>query len=432
MKIAWFTPFSKESAIGLYSKIACEALSKYCDIEIYSPNDRFRETFLSVQPLDSLNISKLNQFDAVIYNMGNFYPYHAEIFDISKQVPGIFILHDLSMLDFMYGYFTAYKNDIAGLHATLKQLYSEPDATMILNAACNSETWKCVDFIKYNAIEWITENARGAIVHSRYHLNCLKKHYSGFSAMAYFPYAQEKGISPAILQERRDGKIELLTVGHVNPNKQIAQVLDAIGTNSQIRDRIHYNVVGGLGNQEYCNYLQRKIQKYHLEDVVCLNGYATDEELECYYQNADVLINLRNPAIEGASWSLVEQMWRGKPIMVTDIGFYAEMPNDCVYKISPEPEIEIKSIQNVILSLLNDRTRLGKTGKNAQIYAQERFSPEQYVKTIVPYLQNYQYIASEEDLIDDVIHEFSIMKLYGYTELYKQYANDIAQLFSQI
>ena len=36
MRIAWFTPFEKESAIGKYSKHACEALSKVADVEIFA------------------------------------------------------------------------------------------------------------------------------------------------------------------------------------------------------------------------------------------------------------------------------------------------------------------------------------------------------------------------------------------------------------
>ena len=71
-----------------------------------------------------------------------------------------------------------------------------------------------------------------------------------------------------------------------------------------------------------------------------LIGYVDDNTLAAYYRDADVLCNLRNPALEGASWSLVEQMSLGKPIIVSDNGFYSEIPGECVFKISLENEEE--------------------------------------------------------------------------------------------
>lgn len=431
MRIAWFTPFSNDSAIGLYSKIACEALSKYHEIQIFSPGNEFRNTFIPVFSIDSVKSYDLKKFDILIYNIGNYYPYHAQILDISKENPGIYILHDLAMLDFMVGYYVHYKNDVSLLYDTLKNLYSTEETDMLLHAANNAQKWNNIDFIKYNAIDWVIENARGIIVHSNYHLSHIKKYYSGLSEVIYFPYSQEQTIEKHEEHKKTNNKIELLTVGCVNPNKRVAQVIEAIGCNREICEHVHYTVAGGLGNQEYSNNLRELIKKYNLENVVHLNGFTPDEQLDEYYKQADILINLRNPAVEGASWSLVEQMWRGKPVMVTDTGFYAEMPDDCVYKISDNPVKEVETIQNVLLTLMKDSTNLRDTGLRAQAYSHKQFSIEQYVQAMESYLLRYQKIAPIEELVDDVIHEFNIMKLYGYNDFYKQYADDIEYLFTK-
>ena len=38
MKIAWFTPFAKESAIGYYSKLATEAIHNSYEVDIWVSN----------------------------------------------------------------------------------------------------------------------------------------------------------------------------------------------------------------------------------------------------------------------------------------------------------------------------------------------------------------------------------------------------------
>lgn len=50
MKIAWFTPFAKQSAIGYYSKLATEAIQKQYDVDIWVSN----------RDGDDLYFSKLN------------------------------------------------------------------------------------------------------------------------------------------------------------------------------------------------------------------------------------------------------------------------------------------------------------------------------------------------------------------------------------
>ena len=103
MKIAWFTPFYLQSAIGQVSKLVCEELHKDYELDIYTFNHK--ESISSSLPVIRYNSSNidfrsLDHYDYVIYNMGNFAGNHKEIWEVMCQYPGILVLHDQLMQNF--------------------------------------------------------------------------------------------------------------------------------------------------------------------------------------------------------------------------------------------------------------------------------------------------------------------------------------------
>ena len=62
--------------------------------------------------------------------------------------------------------------------------------------------------------------------------------------------------------------------------------------------------------------------------------------LQDYLRDADVIASLRWPALEGASASAIEGMLAGKPVIVTDVGFYQTLADSCVLKVRSEHMVE--------------------------------------------------------------------------------------------
>ena len=138
MKIAWFTPFHKSSAIGKFSKYATLALSEYMNTQQVEPTqqvgrvdiltfekDELHSTDLNVVYYDKDNIhSLLNDYDLCIYNMGDNIRFHAPIFDVLLLRRGIVIAHDLCIHNFVRGYYTIYDtSDEFKYYDILKKLY---------------------------------------------------------------------------------------------------------------------------------------------------------------------------------------------------------------------------------------------------------------------------------------------------------------------
>src|SRR5882757_5557423 len=101
MKIAWFSPFSRKSAIARFSEGVVSELAKLAEVDLCCfDTGESREMSGLIRRFDSaaeIDDRTLSCYDLVIYNFGNYLPYHREIYLTSQRWPGLCILHDFVM-----------------------------------------------------------------------------------------------------------------------------------------------------------------------------------------------------------------------------------------------------------------------------------------------------------------------------------------------
>lgn len=409
MKIAWFTPFSKESAIGYYSKLATEAIKEDYEIIIWvsvRDGENLLDSPMNIIRYDvNENLEELTKYDLIIYNFGNCYEYHIDIYKVSQLYNGILILHDVVMHNFFMGVWLLDENNQNGYIDYLGERYGDAVKKMAISSFCGQivppfwETDKCAE---YPFIEKTIQNAKGIIVHSKYHYNIINHYFGGIMAEIEFPFLHKRGIQS--FNKNRDTKrIKLLTYGQVNRNKCIDQVIKAIGTSEILINKIEYDIIGSLRNTNYVEDLRKLISYYGLEQQVNLLGYKNDNELDKYIENADVMINLRSPAFEGASWSLLEQMSKEKLIVVTDTGCYSEIPDDCIIKIKQGYEVE--QIQKLLLNVDSNYDMVKSYGQNAKRIAVNKYNIENYKCKFNQFVQCFKEEQPLEMVIAKVIEE---------------------------
>src|SRR5262245_55962767 len=102
MKIAWFTPYNPRSAIGDYGHAIVGALrGSGTEAVVYAaePDMDPRPSDLPVVRVpsepDAGFLATLDRFDALVYNFGDYMPYHRTIYDDALRRPGIVVLHDV-------------------------------------------------------------------------------------------------------------------------------------------------------------------------------------------------------------------------------------------------------------------------------------------------------------------------------------------------
>lgn len=427
MKVAWFTPFTKKSAIGEYSKYAAEELSKYLDVDILVfETENLYETNLHVIIYTQDNIkSIILDYDLCIYNMGNYHPFHASIFEVMKLRRGIIISHDLCLHDFFFGYYSHFVSNINMYKYSINKLYGKENAEKIFQATANVKQWASLDHSIYHMSQLLFPYCEGFFVHSKYHRFKLESLFAGPINNAWLPIPNK---NESVINERSNKmKFNLLTVGYVNPNKRIRSTIETIGKNKRLCENVHFICVGSLENNEYAKELSQVICDYKLESIVKLIGYVGNDKLLAYYNDADIIINLRYPALEGGSWSLAEQMQMGKIIIVSNTGVYSEIPDNCVIKIDPNNEIE--DLTNSLLDIIDNPEKFKQYGSNAKKFAEEEFSPSLYAKKLYDFIQHIVFLRPLNSLIDLIAQELRSFRVQSEISICSAISDEIESLF---
>ena len=109
-------------------------------------------------------------------------------------------------------------------------------------------------------------------------------------------------------------------------------------------------------------------------------GEVDDTELAKAVAEADVVSCLRWPTLEAASGSAIEAMLHGKPIIVSDAGFYKTIPDSCALKIDPgKEEFEVQLHLETLLGNVGMRMSLGSEAKR---WAAATFTVENYAQNL--------------------------------------------------
>jgi len=395
MKIAWFTPFCTSSAIGRVGNVVTTALSRDsdCKVDIWThQHENLQLTGLKVRHFDSASVSPrdLAGYDHLIYNFGNYLPYHLPILEVAQRHPGIVILHDYCMHHFFAGYYLTH------LHSTAKYLDAVEDLYGSVGyhkaAQClkgGSPLHESADVVDYPFWEPCVDNAKAVVAHSKFAAEIVraKCHLPiANPSLPHFDYGDLEKVIPTLDRGRtgNDGKVHLLTVGHVNPNKRTHAVLDVLGRNRDLKDAVVFHVIGALNHQDYARSLREAVANYNLGDTVEFLGSQPDEVLHEYLCKANICVNLRHPIFETGSASLIEAMYFGLPTIVSDTGAYRDMPKSTVIHIPLQDEE--KSLEQAIRTLVTDADRRRQLSQNAREHVRQHCTAEIYAEKLLEVL----------------------------------------------
>jgi glycosyltransferase involved in cell wall biosynthesis len=425
MRIAWFTPLSQLSAIGRFSVAVTASLSKMMDVDLcYFDAGEVRDATVSAkrfQSAASVSLSTLSAYDIVIYNFGNYLPFHREIYLLSQRWPGVCILHDFVMHHFFAAYYFEYLRDPGAYRLMLERTYGS-------TAPVPDRVWETDDVVRFPLFEEITRGALGAITHSAFFKKRVETSFAGpveRIPLAYDAPNQHIEVSRGQLGIR-DDQILVVTVGHMNPNKQVECVINALSrVGGPVSRSLVYAVLGPI-SPDYERKLKSAVKERGLGNTVLLLGQVSDEVLRAYLSAADICINLRFPAMEGASASAIEEMLFGKPVIVTDTGFFSELPDDCVIKVKPCSESDVT---DALRKLANDPSARMSIGARAKAFAETEFHPDRYAKQVVDFIWEVQSAKLILGLADRVGIELWRMGVQADMRIVDGVAGEIAQAF---
>lgn len=333
--------------------------------------------------------------DECIFHIGNSFEFHrGGIYWLEKKA-GIVCLHDFFLGNLFHSWSAENGNEA---NLIIKNIYGEDAVDKFFIASSKSSFIQ--DLIEIAPMtEWICSQACAVVTHSE--LGCDRVLVSCPGAVRIVPLAYKTEIQTPksyVHNKKVNQKFKMLSFGQVNENKRIRSVIEAIGKSPMLRNSCEYVVVG-LITQAMERDLLKLATQFGVE--ICIRGEVCDLELQNALTESDLVCCLRWPATETASASAIEAMQRGRPIVVTDVGFYKNIPSNCAIKINPQNEIE--ELKSALERLLADDEYRHSIADAATKWATETFTAKNYALE----LQAMIRLASFNTPIINAINFFS-------------------------
>lgn len=387
LKINWFSPLPPaHSGIAYYASQILPVMARRHRVTAWTDQPEVAPELSQAVPVARYEPANppwraINEADIGIYHLGNHGGIHGGIWQVSRQHPGIVVLHDLCLHDFFAMVFLRTLQQPDAHVAALERWYGAEGRRA-------GEAFQCGGIAaedmarRFPLTREAVKGALGVVTHSSRALHDLGETPVCPTAALNFPYVASEAV-------RYDGWIakryaapgppyRLLVFGYLSGNRRLGSILEALAGLPE-REKFRLHICGQIWDERQIRAL---IDNSGLGPLVELHGFLSESQVEHELSSAHLAINLRYPTMGEASLSQVQFWDYGLPAMVTQTGWYASLPDDAVAFV--RPEYEVADIQAHLRALLADPgafRRMGERGRQAL----RRHDPEEYVDALAEF-----------------------------------------------
>ena len=342
MRVAYYSPLPPErSGIADYSALLLPALGRLVELTVVRRG--------RTRPVAA---------DVALYHVGNDPEAHGWIVDALRRRPGVVVLHDFVLHHLVAG-LTIGRKDGHGYLAAMERDAGIPGRLLahgVLDGRV-SPPWETRPD-EFPLTGEVLANATGLIVHSHYVEQCvLEAGYHGPVWRIEHPAWPPAGVEPAQIE----GRPLFGCFGHLNASKRIPQLVAAFAV---VRKR-HPNAKLLLVGSASPGFDADRLAAEGVERI----GYVAEDELWSLMAACDACISLRSPTMGETSGSAIRALSLGRPLVVSDLGWFAELPDDVALKV-PVDEDEIPSLATALELLASSEPTQLAMSDAARAYVQ--------------------------------------------------------------
>ena len=340
MRVAYYSPLPpSRSGVADYSELLLPALRERIeDVVLARPGKRRPEA------------------DVSLYHVGNDPDAHGWIVEALREQPGVVVLHEYVLHHLISG-ITLGRGDARGYFEAMERELGVVGRLIALGVADNllPLLWETQPE-RFPLAGTILDLAEGVIVHSAYvEARVREAGYPGPVWRVSHPVWPEQPVDSADVR----GEPLVGCFGNVNINKRIPQLLEAFALLREERPGARL-VLAGAAAERFD--LGRRLERAGLGDAVHREEYVPEGRMWSLMAACDVLVNLRSPTMGETSGAALRGLSLGKPMLVSDVGWFAELPDAVALKI-PVDDLEVPTIAAALALAADHAPALGRAAQ---------------------------------------------------------------------
>jgi glycosyltransferase involved in cell wall biosynthesis len=344
VKVAYFSPLPPEqTGIADYSALLVPALRERVELAVVRRGRK--------RPPRGT--------DVCLYHVGNNPDAHAWIVDALRRRPGVVVLHDFVLHHLAAG-MTVGRRDGHGYldlmereHGVVGRLLAHGVLDKRIPPLWESRPEE------FPLAGLVLEHATGVIVHSRTVRDLVRG--AGYDRRVWV-VPHPAWAPPPVEPERVSAGPLFGCFGVLNQSKRIPELLSAF---AEMRARHPEATLLLVGPTAPGFDLDRRLQRLGLrEDGVVREGRVSEGRLWALMAGVDVCVNLRHPTMGETSGVVIRALGLGKPLVVSDIGWFSELPPEAALKV-PVDDAEVETLAAALELLVTRedvREAMGRAG----------------------------------------------------------------------
>jgi glycosyltransferase involved in cell wall biosynthesis/Gpi18-like mannosyltransferase len=320
VRVAYYSPLPPErSGIADYSALLLPHLLRLVDVDVV----RHGRT----RPVAA---------DVALFHIGNDPEAHGWIVEALRRRPGVVVLHEFVLHHLVAGLTIGHKDGPAYLAAMERD--SGIAGRLLAHGVLDGRVpppWETRPD-EFPLAGEVLASATGLIVHSRYvEQHARASGYHGPLWRIPHPAWPVGGVAPAEVE----GRPLFGCFGHMNASKRIPQLIEAF---QLVRARHAHARLLLVGPASPGFDVDRLVA-----DGVERLGYVPEDRLWSLMAACDACVSLRSPTMGETSGSVVRALSLGRPLVVSDLGWFGELPDDVAFKV-PADDDEVPALATAL------------------------------------------------------------------------------------
>jgi len=355
VKVAYYSPLPPErSGIADYSALLLPALEQLVDVEIVRRG--------RTRPVAA---------DVALFHVGNDPEAHGWIVDALRRRRGVVVLHDFVLHHLVAGLTLGRKDGPAYLAAMERD--AGISGRLLAHGVLEGRVaplWETRPE-EFPLVDQILESATALVVHSRFVEQRVRA--AGYRGSIWrIPHPAWP--APAVEAARVEGRPVFGCFGHLNASKRIPQLVDAFELVRRRRPSAKLLLVGPASPGFDADRFR--------SDGIDHLDYVPEDRLWSLMAACDACVSLRAPTMGETSGSAIRALSLGRPLVVSDLGWFSELPDEVALKIRVDNDevsalaasLELLAASEATQRAMSDAARIyvardHDLGRAAELYA---------------------------------------------------------------